>query len=172
MTKKALLTTVLGMVLATTAAQAQIVSECMYAPEQEMIRQARSFEDLKPLEGKDLSQAYPCGGTILQLATLRGIAEVLLTLRRNNMVNFDTEMSTKDYPIPGAPEMIPAILFAGRWAPNQETFQAFLDAGLDPFVKDAAGHDLKWYLARNPVMHHSDYTEYPPEVAWNKLSID
>lgn len=149
-----------------------IPNECAWSEEQQIIRKASTLEDIEALKGKDLNREYPCGGSILQLATLRGNRVVLFELLLNRMINFDTKVSLKDYPIPGSSDPIPAILFAARYAPNQEAFQTFLDAGLDPYVTDDNGHNIWWYMDQNPVLRESDITNYPEDSLTTFVDIE
>ena len=129
-------------------------SVCVYTPMQKLIRDSRTADQVFQLvkDGHQIQDdTITCGGSLLQLAVRRGIPQILYAIgvQDNNRLNQDVFLN--DFPIPGAPNEIPAVLFAAYYAPSAEVFQVFLDLKADITKRDTLGHDILWYLDKNPV---------------------
>lgn len=144
-----------SVLLLSTSVMAQ--TDCAYAPEQKMIRDAEYIADLADLKGKFLDQKFPCGGSLMQLAIIRGNPSLVHWLMVEG-VDLNTDVSLKGYEIPGAPEMVPLISFAARYA-SGSAFQDIIDFGADIQAKDSNGNDIMWYLERNPVLRNTYMTK-------------
>ncbi|MBO7483710.1 MAG: hypothetical protein J6T55_01130 [Alphaproteobacteria bacterium] len=152
--KKILLTSVLC--LCSFAAFAE---ECAYAPEQEIVRSAENFKEISALGTNfDPNKKYPCGGTLPQLAVLRGNLDTLDYLQSYG-ADYNAMVSLKGFEIPGAPNEIPFPLFVARYAPNSPIVDVMLNSGVNFKVKDSLGHDAMWYFERNPVLRRSYLTK-------------
>ena len=141
-------------------------SDCAYAPEQEIVRSAENYNEIKELgESFDPNATYPCGGTLSQLAVLRGNLDTLNYLHAYG-ADFNGMVSLKGYEIPGAPDEIPFPLFVARYSPNSEIMDVMINSDIDFHVKDSNDHDVFWYLERNPVLRHS----YLTKKGWDSLT--
>ena len=139
--------------------------DCAYAPEQEIVRSAENFNEIKALgENFDPNATYPCGGTLSQLALLRGNLDTLKYLHAYG-ADFNANVSLKGYEIPGAPDEIPFPLFEARYAPNSQIMDVMINSKIDFKVKDSLGHDVFWYLEQNPVLRRS----YLTKKGWDSL---
>ena len=147
-------------------AQSAWALDCAYAPEQEIVRSAENYQEITKLgESFDPNKKYPCGGTLSQLALLRGNLDSLNYLHAYG-ANFNADVSLKGYEIPGAPDTIPFPLFVARYAPNSEIMDVMINSGINFKVKDSAGHDVFWYLEQNPVLRRS----YLTKNGWDSLT--
>lgn len=146
-------------------AQSAWALDCAYAPEQEIVRSAENYLEIQKLgDSFDANKQYPCGGTLSQLAVLRGNLTTLNYLHAHG-ANFNGNVSLKGYEIPGAPAVIPFPLFVARYAPNPEMMDVMINSKINFKVKDSAGHDVFWYLERNPVLRRS----YLTKKGWDSL---
>lgn len=142
-----------------------MAEECKYAPAQEIVRSAENFKEIEKLGTNfDPNKIYPCGGTLSQLAVLRGNLVTLNYLHAYG-ADFDANVSLKGYEIPGAPATIPFPLFVARYAPNSQMMDVMINSGVNFKVKDSLGHDVFWYLERNPVLRRS----YLTKKGWDSL---
>ena len=152
--KKILLTSTICLFTA-----AAFASECAYAPEQEIVRSAENFQEISQLGDKfDPNKKYPCGGTLGQLAVLRGNLDTLNYLHAYG-ADYNAMVSLKGFEIPGAPNEIPFPLFVARYAPNSPIVDVMLNSNVNFQVKDSMGHDALWYFERNPVLRRSYLTK-------------
>ena len=139
--------------------------ECDYAPEQELVRSAENYFEIKELgEDFDPNKKFPCGGTLAQLAILRGNA-VTLDYLYTYGADLNGNVSLKGYEIPGAPDEIPFPLFVARYCPNSQIVDIMLNTGIDFKQKDSLGHDVFWYFEQNPVLRRS----YLTKKGWDSL---
>ena len=139
--------------------------DCAYAPEQEIVRSAENYDEIKALgESFDPNATFPCGGTLAQLAVLRGNLDTLNYLHAYG-ADFTGNVSLKGYEIPGAPDEIPFPLFVARYSPNSQIMDVMINSGIDFKVKDSLDHDVFWYLDQNPVLRHS----YLTKKGWDSL---
>ena len=158
--KKILLTSTLCLFAASAFAL-----DCAYAPEQEIVRSAENYNEIKELgDSFDPNATYPCGGTLSQLAVLRGNLDTLNYLHAYG-ADFNGNVSLKGYEIPGAPDEIPFPLFVARYAPNSQIMDVMINSGIDFKKKDSLDHDVFWYLERNPVLRRS----YLTKKGWDSL---
>ena len=132
---------------------------CQYTMLQNLIRDARSHERIfemirggVPMEDDTIT----CGGTLFQLAVRRGNPSILNGILAQDKTRVNALVPTRDFNIPGAPETIPAVMFAAYYAPSPIMFKVMLDAGADVSVRDANGRDVLWYLDQNPVLRKSE----------------
>lgn len=139
--------------------------DCAYAPEQEIVRSAENYDEIRELgDSFDPNATYPCGGTLAQLAVLRGNLDTLNYLHAYG-ADFNGTVSLKGYEIPGAPIEIPFPLFVARYAPNSQIMDVMINSGVDFHVKDSKDHDVFWYLEQNPVLRRS----YLTKKGWDSL---
>ena len=139
--------------------------DCAYAPEQEIVRSAENYDEIRELgDSFDPNATYPCGGTLAQLAVLRGNLDTLNYLHAYG-ADFNGNVSLKGYEIPGAPSEIPFPLFVARYAPNSQIMDVMINSGVDFHLKDSKDHDVFWYLDQNPVLRHS----YLTKKGWDSL---
>ena len=158
--KKILLTSVLCLMALPVMAQ-----NCQYTKEQEIVRSAENMKEIEALGNKfNANAVFPCGGTLSQLAVLRGNFDSLAYLYVHG-ANFNAMVPLKDYPIAGAPEEIPFPLFAARFAPNSAIIDSMINNGINFKVKDSLGHDVFWYFEQNPVLRRS----YLTKKGWDSL---
>ena len=139
--------------------------DCVYSQEQEIVRSAENYDEITELgETFDPNAQYPCGGTLSQLAVLRGNLDTLNYLHAYG-ADFNGNVSLKGYEIPGAPDEIPFPLFVARYAPNSQIMDVMINSRIDFKVKDSLGHDVFWYLEQNPVLRRS----YLTKKGWDSL---
>ena len=149
----------------TLFAMSAFALDCKYTREQEIVRSAENFDEISALgENFDPNATYSCGGTLSQLAVLRGNLDTLNYLHAYG-ADFDAPVSLKGYEIPGAPDEIPFPLFVARYAPNSQIMDVMINSGIDFHVKDSKDHDVFWYLDQNPVLRHS----YLTKKGWDSL---
>ena len=129
---------------------------CSYSPLQDLIRNARSGNDLQPILGGrvDLNAPVKCGGTILQLAIRRGNPEVVKLLLENG-VSVKNDVLLDDFPIEGAPNKVPMLMFAAYYSPRQDILNLVISAGADVMAVDENGENVLWYLDQNPVLKNT-----------------
>lgn len=158
--KKLLLSSVLCFMALPVMAQ-----NCNYTPEQEIVRSAENLDEAKALgENFDANKIYACGGTLAQLAVLRGSLDTLDYLHSQG-ADFNMMVPLKDYPVVGAPKEIPFPLFAARFSPNTMIIDTMINSGINFKVKDSMGHDVFWYFEQNPVLRRS----YLTKKGWSSL---
>jgi len=142
-----------------------IAQDCAYTREQEIVRGAENLREMSALgENFDANATYPCGGTLAQLAVLRGNLDSLDYLYAHG-ADFDALVSLKGYEIPEAPDEIPFPLFVARYAPNSAIVDAMVNSDINFKVQDSLGHDVFWYFERNPVLRRS----YLTRKGWDSL---
>jgi len=132
---------------------------CQYTQLQNMVRDARSHEQIFEFIMAGVSMDDPnirCGGSLLQLAIRRGNPSIVNGILTQDKTRANKPVSMTGFEIPGAPQQIPAILFAAYYAPNETTFKVMVDAGGNIGVKDSFGHDILWYLNKNPVLRQTE----------------
>ena len=140
---------------APQAKQPAAPEPCQYTVLQNLVRDARDHERVFELIRAGVSMddsTITCGGSLLQLAIRRGNASILNGILTQDKNRANRRVSLKSFPITGAPEVIPAVLFAAYYAPSETVFKVMLEAGADVSVRDEKGHDILWYLERNPVL--------------------
>ncbi len=152
--------TALAMTSAVCAANHETgyTGPCQYTLLQNIIRDARSHEKIFELIRSGVpmdDQTITCGGSLLQLAIRRGNPSVVNGILAQDKSRANAIVSLKDFNISGAPDTIPVILFAAYYAPSELVFKVMTDAGADITVKDSNGHDILWYLDKNPILRRS-----------------
>ena len=169
--KKALLLTVAGLLfLPNTSFSAP--RECRYHPIQQVVRMARSEQDIeKEIQKKtNFNIHFPCGGSILQLAVLRGNPQVLQILLEKGNLNPNEIVENTDFPIKGAPRELPISFFAAYYAPRADILNLFVNyAGNEIYKKDANGQNILWYLEQNPVLNNTAVSD---QIIDNLVLID
>ena len=160
----------ISMVIAAAACLINTVAfgaakECSYSPLQQVIRTARTEEDVMKLINNNVNlNIHPkCGGNVYQLAILRGNSAVVNALIENSKLPVDVLVSNTDYPIPGAPKEIPLAFFAAYHAPSINIMQLILNAGVDIMATDSRGETILWYLNQNPVLLNTDLVDHVTE---------
>ena len=158
--KKILLATAL--ILMSTHVYA-VNPNCKYTQDQQIVRDAEYIADMEVLgaDKKRINAHNSCGGTLLQLATLRGNIDVIQYLLMNG-ADTETLVSIKGYEADfneDTPDEIPLIMWAARYAQHGEIFQVFLNHEINAFVKDSEDHDIYWYFEQNPVLRNSYLTK-------------
>ena len=134
---------------------------CSYSPLQEVIRNARSSDDIDPLiqNNVDLNAPQKCGGNVLQLAIVRGNPHVLKAILQGGQMNVNEVVSLDMFPIAGAPKQVPLIMFAAYYAPRADMLQLIISAGANLMVVDDKGENILWYLEQNPVLNNTDLSD-------------
>ncbi len=133
---------------------------CDYTAEQEIVRSAENLNEIRELPaGLDMNAEYNCGGSLLQLAVLRGNPDTLQYLVENG-ADVTKPVSLKGYEIPGAPDTVPFVMFVARYSPSSAIVDYLLDTEKVNFqVLDANKHDVFWYFEQNPVLRKSYLTK-------------
>lgn len=163
--KKILCATVCGLCLISCVATAgraislgdnRGMGVCSYTPLQEIIRDARSEADLAPITKNNVNLNAPvkCGGTVLQLAVLRGNPQVMRALLEAG-ADVKTPVSLEGFNIANAPKEIPILHFAAFYAPRQDIVSLIISAGADVTATDENGESVLWYINQNPVLRNT-----------------
>ncbi len=157
-------------------AVANTPSVCIYTPMQKLIRDARNADQIFELikgEYQLQDDTITCGGSLVQLAVRRGIPQILYAIGVQDNERLNQDVSLKGFSIPGAPDEIPAILFAAYYAPSAEIFKVFMDLKADMTKRDSLGHDILWYLDKNPVLRQTELEDkirfMLPTLSFEKL---
>ena len=102
-----------------------MADNCAYSPLQNLIRNVRSVDEINALtqRGVMFDEKVRCGGSLMQLAILRGNPDVLQAILNQDRSRANIMVDTGSYYIQGAPREIPLILFAAYYAPNAEMVQ-------------------------------------------------
>ena len=150
----------LGMMLMSTSVMAL---DCAYTREQQLVRDAEIVTDLHDGFDElpanfDMNAQYACGGTLMQLATLRGNPDNMEYLLDRG-ANPNATVSLKGYEIPGAPDSVPFPLFVARYAPASSLIDLLLEYGADFHATDSMGRNVFWYFEQNPVLRNSYLTK-------------
>ena len=145
---------------------------CQYSQLQNMIRDARSHEQIFEFIKSGVSMDDPtimCGGTLLQLAIRRGNPSIVNGILTQDKTRANKPVPMAGFDIPGAPAQIPAILFAAYYAPNETTLKVMVDAGGNISVRGGMGHDILWYLDRNPVLRQTATEDAIKQALQNRI---
>lgn len=149
------------------SAPAMAQRTCSYSPLQEVVRFANNASDIQRLVARRVNLNAPvrCGGSLVQLAILRGNVDVLKVLLDSGA---DTKAPVKlsDFGISGSgmPQEIPLVFFAAYKAPNAEVLKTLVDAGLDVTQTDKNGESISAYLDKNPVLVKSPIAKAIDEI--------
>ena len=151
--------------------------DCAYTPLQTLIRNARDANQIKKLMGQGVVFVDPqirCGGSLIQLAILRGNHEVLRALLEQDIKQANQRVSLSGFSITGAPKEIPILLFAAYYAPNENIMNLMVQAvealGLTLNQTDDNGRNLLWYLEKNPVLRDTALADSLTEKMLSGLS--
>lgn len=139
---------------------------CSYSPLQEVVRSANKAADIERLVARRVNLNTPvrCGGTLVQLAILRGNVDVLKVLLDNG-ADVKALVKSSDFGLNNVlPQEVPLIFFAAYKAPNAETLKVLVDAGLDITETDRNGENISWYLDRNPVLRETPIAKEIDEI--------
>lgn len=164
--KKLLLTCALGILMAGTAEAApRSMNNCAYSPLQTLVRDARDATQILNYinQGVNFDEVSRCGGTLMQLAILRGNPQVLLALLEQDLKRAAQIVSLDEFPIMGAPKRVPLWFFAAYYAPNEQIIdlmkQAMLKIGANIAQTDENGRGVLWYIEQNPVLRQTDFSD-------------
>ena len=133
---------------------------CAYSPLQNLIRNVRSVNEINELlqRGVVFDENVRCGGSLIQLAVLRGNPDVLQAILNQDRARANAKV-VLDYSNKSSygndTKEIPVILFAARYAPNAEVVQKLVEAGADITSADAQGRGVLWYMDQNPVLRNT-----------------
>ena len=157
---KRLIMTTLALCCCATAAMAvpEYQGPCQYTILQNLIRDARTHEQIFDMIRAGVSmddESITCGGSLLQLAIRRGNPSIVNGILTQDKTRVNDSVSLRDFPIFGAPERIPVILFAAYYAPSEIVFRVLTEMGADITVQDENGHGVLWYLDQNPVLRQT-----------------
>lgn len=165
MKKNYLIALAMALMFASVPAMAQ--RTCSYSPLQEVVRFANSANDIQRLVARRVNLNAPvrCGGSLVQLAILRGNVDVLKALL-NSGADIKAPVKLSDFGISGRgmPQEIPLLFFAAYKAPNAEIFKTLIDAGLDVTEMDKNGESISAYLDENPVLAKTAIAEEIDEI--------
>jgi len=156
--KKSMITMFALCGLAPMVASAQYQAPCQYTVLQNLIRDARSHEQIFDMIHAGVSMddlTITCGGSLLQLAIRRGNPSIVNGILTQDKSRVNAEVSLNGFLIPGAPNRIPVILFAAYYAPSEIVFKVLTDMGADISVQDSNGRGILWYLEQNPVLRQT-----------------
>lgn len=144
---------------------------CLYHPLQDIIRSARSAQDIEKLinDKINFNIDFRCGGTVLQLAILRGNPEVLQVLLEKAGLDPNETVGNSIYPIKGAPKTYPIAFFAAYYAPRPDILSLLISSGASVYQKDANGQNILWYIEQNSVLRN---TELSDQIVKNLLISD
>ena len=148
---------------------------CQYTFLQNLIRDARNHEKVFELIKAGVSmndETITCGGSLFQLAVRRGNPSILNGILAQDKGQINRQVSLRDFRIPGAPEAIPAVMFAAYYAPSEVVFRVMIEAGADVSVRDSKGHDILWYLDQNPVLRKTKVEDNIQLILQTKLLED
>ena len=135
--------------------------DCAYTPLQNLIRNVRSVEEINRLiqQGVVFDEKVHCGGSLMQLAILRGNASVLKAMLNQDKTRANAMVDLSDFQIEGAPQEIPLILFAAYYAPNFDIIGVLYESGADISKVDSSGRNLLWYMEQNPVLRNTELSD-------------
>lgn len=151
--------TLISLVALMMALPVMAADNCAYSPLQNLIRNVRDAKEIQDLmnRGVMFNEETRCGGSLMQLAILRGNPQVLQVLIQKNPEQVNKPVKLDAYPIPGARgREIPLILFAAYYAPNPQMIELLINVGKADISKtDEEGKNLLWYMDMNPVLRNT-----------------
>ncbi len=159
--KKNILLGLIGSVLIPLTVYAA-PKDCVYHPLQDIIRSARSEKDIEPWikDQINFNIDFRCGGSILQLAVMRGNPHVLKILLEQGGVDPNETVENSAFPIKGAPKIIPISFFAAFYAPRSDILNLFMEYAEESIYQtDMNGQNILWYLEQNPVLRNTDLSD-------------
>ncbi len=141
-------------------------TECAYTPLQTLIRNVRDVREIDALMQQGVifdDTQIRCGGSLMQLAIVRGNPDVLRALLQQDIKRVAQKVGTESFMIPNAPKQIPLLLFAAYYAPNAGMMDLMIQAadavGMGINQTDDKGQNILWYLDKNPVLRNSPTTD-------------
>ena len=135
-------------------------NNCAYSPLQNLIRNVRTVNEINELlqRGVVFDEKVRCGGSLVQLAILRGNPDVLQAILNQDRSRANAKValtySNNSYSDNESKD-VPVILFAARYAPNAEVVQKLVESGADITAVDSQGRNLLWYMEQNPVLRNT-----------------
>lgn len=156
--------------LSTEAAIKRGGSACNYSPLQNLIRKARDESQIKEAIQRniDFNKPQDCGGSLAQLAILRGNPHVLKTLVEEGGLAINAKVSLTEFPIPGAPREVPFVFFAAYYSPRADMLNIIIANGADIYQKDDRNENILWYLSQNPILSETElYDEITQKLLWS-----
>ncbi|MDD3669344.1 MAG: hypothetical protein PHX68_03620 [Alphaproteobacteria bacterium] len=153
-------------VLCAAGSAAAQYGRCSYTPLQDAIRTARSEQQIQELinKGVRLDEQTRCGGSLLQLAIVRGNPAVISLMLRQNPELARTPVALSPFPIQGAPAEVPVLMFAARYAVRPEIVTGLINAGASATELDKNGENILWYLSKNPVLVDTELADQLRDV--------
>lgn len=151
--------TLISLATLMIAVPVMAANDCAYSPLQNLIRNVRKADEIVALmnRGVVFSEKVRCGGSLMQLAILRGNPQVLQALLQQDPGRANEMVGLQAYPIGGAPKEIPLLLFAAYYAPNADMVRLLVNnGGADISKTDDYGRNLLWYMDQNPVLRNTD----------------
>ncbi len=141
-------------------------SRCSYTPLQDAVRTARNEQQIQELitKGVRLDEQTRCGGSLLQLAIVRGNPGIINLMLRQNPDLARTNVSLSPFPIQGAPAEVPVLMFAARYAVRPEIVTGLINAGASATELDKNGENILWYINKNPVLVDTDLSDQLRDV--------
>ena len=158
--------------LCPTAFAAPNQGSCQYTVLQNLIRDARSHEQIFDMIRAGVSmddETITCGGSLLQLAIRRGNPSILNGILTQDKSRANEDVSLRGFSIPGAPDQIPVILFAAYYAPSEIIFKVLTDMGADVSARDSNGRGILWYLNQNPVLRQTQTEDTVKQTLQNRV---
>ena len=128
-----------------------------YTPLQNLVRNARSVNEIAQLiqSGVPFDEPVRCGGSLTQLAVLRGNPDILQAILKQEPSRANAMVKLDGFPIPGSVREVPLLLFASYYAPNEQMIYRIVESGADISKTDSAGRNLLWYMEQNPVLRNT-----------------
>ncbi len=150
--------TLISLAALAIAMPVMAATDCAYSPLQNLIRNVRKADEITTLmnSGVVFSEKTRCGGSLMQLAILRGNPQVLQALLQQDPSRANEMVELQAYPIQGAPKEIPLLLFAAYHAPNGQMIELLVNSGADIAKTDTTGRNLLWYMDQNPVLRNTE----------------
>ena len=170
--RSSLITAFVLLGLSSAAFAAPDQRACQYTLLQNLIRDARSHEQIFDMIRAGVSmddETITCGGSLLQLAIRRGNPSIVNGILAQDKSRANEDVSLRGYSIPGAPERIPVILFAAYYAPSEIVFKVLTDMGADVTAQDSQGRGILWYLNQNPVLRQTQTEDTVKLTLQNKV---
>lgn len=150
-----------GAVLGIVGSAFAQYNRCSYTPLQDAIRTARNEQQIQDLisKGVRLDEQARCGGSLLQLAIVRGNPGIVNLMLKQNPELAKTPVRLDYFPIQGAPAEVPVLMFAARYAVRPEIITGLINAGAAATELDKNGENVLWYINKNPVLVETDLSD-------------
>ena len=163
--------TLISLAALTFTVPALAAENCAYSPLQNLIRNVNNANEIVQLinQGVVFDEKVHCGGSLMQLAILRGNSDVLKVLFQQEKSRANATVSLRDFRIEDAPQEIPLILFAAYYAPNGNMISELVNAGADISKVDSSGRNILWYIEQNPVLRNTPLSQKLNEMLLKSL---